>query len=331
MVSILCRTAARMDLELNQLRVFLEAVRAENYTLAGARLHISQSAVSHAVRKLERGLDRRLVDWTGRRFSLTEDGRQLFEVCGRVFAELEEGKRRLASSAQGIRWRVVLGATVEFGTTILLRKMGPLFEAHPEIHMDFVFSNHLARPLLDDEIDLAVDCADHRHPGIQRMTLFREKYVVIASPAFVAQHPIREPLDLASLPALTMDGVEWWNRLLRVLPAKRRPTLQRIVFINHVRGIANAALAGLGVGLVPKYTVLRDLRDGSLVELFPRLPLLEDRFCVYQKRSRSARDVNRLITEFLLTLDPREYGDSIGAIDHGGESRRTHARATRAT
>jgi DNA-binding transcriptional LysR family regulator len=319
-----------LELELNQLRVFLEAVRAESYTLAGSRLHISQSAVSHAVRKLERGLDRRLVDWRGRRFSLTEDGRQLFELCGRVFAELEEGKRRLASTGQGIRWRVVLGATVEFGTTVLIRKMGPFFEAHPEIHVDFVFSHHLVQPLLDDEVDLAVDCQVHRHPAVQRTALFREKYVVVASPGFLARNPIREPLDLATLPTLTMDGEpEWWHRMLRVLPEGRRPAFQRIVSINHVRGIANAALAGLGVGLVPKYTVLRDLRDGTLVELFPRLALLEDLFCIYQKRSRAAREVNRLLTEFLLELDSREYGDSIGAVDRTDEARRPRARVGR--
>ena len=62
-----------MELDLNQLRTFTEIVRAESYTLAAKRLHVSQSAVSHAARKLEASAGAALVERRGRGFALTED------------------------------------------------------------------------------------------------------------------------------------------------------------------------------------------------------------------------------------------------------------------
>ena len=73
----------------------------------------------------------------------------------------------------------------------------------------------------------------------------------------------------------------------------------------------HAALEGYGVALLPKYTVLGKVARGDLVALFPRLRLLEDWFCVYQKRARASREKNRMVTEFLLRLDVAEYGDAI--------------------
>ncbi|MDD5307071.1 MAG: LysR family transcriptional regulator [Deltaproteobacteria bacterium] len=304
-----------MELDLNQLRAFMEAVRAESYTLAARKLHVSQSAVSHAIRKLETSADKRLVAWRGRRFSLTEDGRALYETCERVFFELDDAQKRLTSKGSKTAHRAVLGATVEFGTTVLIRKMTPFLRAHPEIHVDFLFSHDLIPPLLHDEVDLAVDCRLHRHPSMERIDLFREKYAVIVAPAFARKHKIRKPRDLADLPVLSLDAdAEWWGNLLRALPAAERPAFRRVVAVNHIRGIINAAIDGLGVGFVPKYTVLGELGGKNLVELFGDLPLLEDTFRVYQKRSRAASEVNRLLTAHLLAIDTSEFGDAMGSV-----------------
>lgn len=304
-----------MELDLNQLRAFTESVRAESYTLAAKRLHVSQSAVSHAIRKLEASADRRLVEWRGRQLSLTEHGKVLYEACERIFGELDGAQRRLATDASKIALRAVLGATVEFGTTVLIRKMAPFLREHPEVHVDFHFSHDLLRSLLHDEVDLAVDCRLHHHPSIRRADLFREKYAVVAAPAFARRHKVRAPRDLADLPVLSMDSDgAWWGNLLRALPAAERPMLRRVVAVDHVRGIINAAIDGLGVGFVPKYAVLRELESRALVELFGDLPLLEDTFRVYQKKARAGSEVNRLLTAHLLSIDTAEFGDAIGVV-----------------
>ena len=301
-----------VQLDPGRLRVFLEAARCRNYTVAGRRLHVTQSAVSHAVRKLEAAVGRPLVEWQRRRFSLTDEGEYLRQVAEQVFHDLGQAEQVLASQVPGGTQVVTIGATVEFGTTVLVRKLRPLLDAAPWLRVDFRFRDDLAQPLLRDEVDLAVDCATHSHPSIQATRLFREKYLIVASPAFLAAHPVHRPIDLEQVPVLSVDkSGAWWGNALRSIPGRSRPVLRQIIEVSQVHGMVHAALEGYGVALLPKYTALGKVARGDLVTLFPRLRLLEDWFCIYQKRARASRDKNRVLTEFLLRLDVAEYGDAI--------------------
>lgn len=301
-----------MRLDLDKLHVFVTVARAGNHAAAARQLHLTPSAVSHALRKLEESLGRELWEWRGRRRQLTAEGEQLVQACGQAFDQLEEASRLITRGGEPDR-RLVLGCTPEFGATLLLAKLRPLLDAEPSLQIDFHFSNDLHRPLLHDELDLAVDCKPHAHPAIHRTPMFREKYVVIATPALLARHPVRAPLDLRRTPVLSLDREgTWWNNLLRALPGPRRPTLERITVVNHVRGMINGTLAGYGVSLVPKYAVLEEIASGALSVLFPRLQLREDTFSIFQKLARAERPANRLLTRFLLGLDVRELGDALG-------------------
>jgi DNA-binding transcriptional LysR family regulator len=300
-----------MRLDLEKLQVFVAVARAGSHAAAARELHVTPSAISHALRKLQDSLDRELWEWRGRKLQLTEHGEQLLQACGPAFDQLEEVERLLTRGGEPDR-SLVLGCTIEFGTTLLLAKLRPLLDAEPSLQIDFHFSNDLHRPLLRDEIDLAVDCRPHLHPAIHRTPMFREKYVAIATPAFLARYPVRTPIDLRRTPVLSLDREgTWWNNLLRALPGRRRPELERIIVVDHVRGMINGTLAGYGVSLVPKYSVLREVAAGALTVLFPRLQLGEDTFSIFQKLARVERPANRLVTRHLLGIDVRELGDAL--------------------
>ncbi len=301
-------------LDLNRLEVFLEATRCGNYTAAAKRLHVTQSAVSHAIRKLEEVTGRSLVEWQHRRLTLTDDGEYIREVCEQVFHDLNQAEHVLSTRAPGGTQVVTIGATVEFGTSVLVRKLKPLVDATPWLRVNFRFGDDLGPLLARDEVDLAVDCAPHTHPSVTATRLFREKYAIVASPAFLASHPLRKPMDLERVPVISFDasGI-WWTHALRSVPGRRRPVLRQIIEMNQVRGMVHAALEGYGVALLPKYTVRGKVARGDLVALFPGLRLVEDWFCVYQKRRAAGRTKNRLVTDFLLRLDVTEFGDAISA------------------
>ena len=166
----------RTRLELNRLRIFLEATRSGNYTAAGRRLHLTPSAVSHAIRTLEDAAGRRLIEWRHRRLVLTDEGDYVREVCERVFQDLDQAEHVLTTRAAGGTQAITIGATVEFGTTVLVRKLRPLLEAAPWLRLNFRLGDDLEPLLLRDEIDIAVDCASHTHPSLTATRLFREKY-----------------------------------------------------------------------------------------------------------------------------------------------------------
>ena len=302
-------------LDLSKLRVFLEVTRTGNFTVAARRLHVTQSAVSHAIRSLEASIGRELIAWQRRRFTLTDEGRYLQETCERVFRDLDEAERVLGPASTGLPQVLTIGVTVEFGTSILVRKLRPLLEATPWLRVQFRFRDDLAPLLLRDDIDAAVDCRPHSHPSILATGLFREKYVIVASPAFLEGHPVHRPMDLERVPVISPErGGTWWANALRTFPGRQRPVLQDVVEVDQVRGMVHAALEGYGVALLPKYTVLAPVERGELVVLFPKLRLLEDWFCLYQKQIHAARDKNRVLTEFLSQLDMTEFGDAIKRV-----------------
>jgi DNA-binding transcriptional LysR family regulator len=295
------------QLDLHQLRAFHALGQTGSFTGAAQRLNLTQSAVSHAITKLEASAGAGLVDRQARTFQLTDQGGRLWAACEQVFATLEAATEDLGQPAATGRLR--LGATVEFGSSILMRHMAPFMADHPGIELDFTLTYQLLPLLLRDEVDLIIDCGEHFLPELAKLPLFRETYVVAGSRAFQAAHGILGPRDLASCPILSLDKAgAWWHRFLRALPEAQRPEFSRIVEVDHVRAMINAGSAGLGALLAPTYSVLQELERGDLVSLLPGIRPVEDRFCIYQKKRKAALLKQRMLTEYLQTISPAEFG-----------------------
>lgn len=293
-------------LDLYQLRTFHALGSTGSFTRAAQRLNLTQSAVSHAIAKLEASAGVPLVDRKGRGAALTGEGRRLFRACEQVFATLDEAAEDLGLARATGPLR--LGATVEFGSSILLKHIRPLLEQHPELEVDFTLAHDPITPLLRDELDLVVDCRDCLEPDLLEVPLFRETYVVAASPAFLDAHPVNVPADLEDLRVLSLDKAgAWWHRFQAALPEASRPELRRVVEINHIRAMINAAVEGLGVLLAPTYSVLGELERGALWAVLPAVRPREDRFRIYQRKTRAGLSRHRLVTEYLRTLNPPEF------------------------
>ncbi|MBI1754494.1 MAG: LysR family transcriptional regulator [Acidobacteria bacterium] len=296
-------------LDLPQLRTFHVLAQTGSFTACARRLHRTQSAISHAMAKLETLVGTPLLRRRGRGLGLTEEGQRLFEACERAFATLDAAADDLRQGRPGGRARLRLGATVEFGSSILMKHMGPFLAAHPHLDLAFTLSLDLLPPLLRDDLDLILDCHEHPHPGLLQVPLFRETYVVACSPAFQKAHRLAAPEDLARCPVLSLDPAgAWWHRVLAALPEAGRPRLTRLIPINHVRAMIHAGVEGLGVLLAPHYAVLEELRRGDLVALFPDLQPSEDRFSLYVKHVKADQASIRAFTDYLKGLSPAEFG-----------------------
>ncbi len=82
----------KRPLDSRQLLAFVTVVRRQSFTLAAQELHLTQSAVSHSMRALESDLGCRLLDRSGRRLVLTEQGGQFFQNAERILREMEQAR-----------------------------------------------------------------------------------------------------------------------------------------------------------------------------------------------------------------------------------------------
>ncbi|MDZ7666231.1 MAG: substrate-binding domain-containing protein [Desulfotignum sp.] len=152
------------------------------------------------------------------------------------------------------------------------------------MHVDFFLDPYLLEPLFSDALDIIVDCIPHVHESLVCVPLMREEYVVIATGSYVNDHRIQTIADLSRCSLLSFDkDLLWWKNFINALAGHADFGCESVIRISSVRGIINAARSSLGVGFVPRYTVLKELADGQLLELFPDTEVLNDQINIYLK------------------------------------------------
>ena len=299
----------RMPCDLYQLRVFFVLAKTLSFTETAKKLFVTQPAISQALKKLEESLGCELIFKRGKQQALTENGTLLYQTCEDIFYRLDKAEESIRRNARDFLGTIRLGATVEFGNHVLVKNMKKFLDDHENIHVDFVFRHDLLPALLSDELDVIVDCRDISDARLDKKSLFREKYAVVAAPDYLRRHKIRKPKNLEGSRILSLDrDGTWWERFLLALPEPERPVLANMVEINHLRGIVAAAHDGMGVGLVPRYCVARELARRELQDVFPEITLLEDHFFIYQKKKKADLEKHRILVTYLLSIKPVEFG-----------------------
>ncbi len=289
-------------MDLNQLKTFYTLAQTRNYSNCAKRLFVTQSAVSHSIKKLEANIGHKLVEKKGSDFRLTREGDILLSSCQKIFTELEATEDLINSRKDGIEV-IRLGSPIEFGVSILIKNISEFLRLHPKIHVDFQLGNFLFPELLDDKLDILIDCKAHQDPDVKTIALFQEEYVVVVSPRYLEQQKIKTLADLENCNIISLDKeMTWWDNFIHALPLELNLQFSRITQINHVRGMINAVTNSMGVGFVPKYTVLKELEEESLVSLYSELQLLEDHFRIYIKGHKSGSRKYSSLIQFIKQL-----------------------------
>ena len=292
-------------MDLYHLKTFFTLGKIRNFTKTADHLHITQSAVSHAIKKLETSIDASLIDRKSRDLVLTDAGKILYRSCEKIFYELEKTDQDLAGLKKQTPLTIRVGATVEFGTTILINHINAFLDRFPDLHIDFLFSHHLLEPLLQDTVDLIIDCKPHMAENLEKIHLFQEQYVTIAAPEFIQKKRITSLDDLERVRILSMDkDLTWWGNFISAIPSEKRDCLKQAMQINHIRGIINGAISGLGIGFVPKYTVMEELKKRILMDPFPHITPAADDFHIFIKKERMGFEKNRHLITYLTRLAP---------------------------
>ncbi|MEX1297628.1 MAG: LysR family transcriptional regulator [Desulfotignum sp.] len=292
-------------MDLYHLKTFFTLGKIRNFTKTADHLHITQSAVSHAIKKLETSIDASLIDRKRRDLVLTDAGKILYRSCEKIFYELEKTDQDLSGLKKQTPLTIRVGATVEFGTTILINHINAFLDRFPDLHIDFLFSHHLLEPLLQDTVDLIIDCKPHMAENLEKIHLFKEQYVTIAAPSFIEKKQITCLDDLAGVRILSMDkDLDWWQNFMGAIPSDKRDCLKQVMQINHIRGIINGAVSGLGIGFVPKYTVMEELKRSILMDPFPHITPAADDFHIFIKKERMGFEKNQHLISYLTRLAP---------------------------
>lgn len=258
--------ASRFQPSLKALRSFEAAARLESLTLAAQELNVSVSAVAFQVRQVEAVLGCALLRRSGRGLAATESGKALARELGAAFASIDSS---LARFRPGAERTVTVAMLPSFAALWLLPRLAGFKAAHPELEVRILTADRLVN-LEAEQVDCAIRCGPGSWPGLRAETLFPQKLAPMCSPA----HPAAikglsaaAPEDLIVNSRHAGEWRDWYSA--SGIDSADPPRGQRL---DGRELIAEAVLAGLGIGLMDVSIFARHLRDGELVQLEPAVP-----------------------------------------------------------
>jgi len=260
---------------LTALRAFEAAARLSSFTRAARELHVTPAAVSHQIRGLEKYLGVTLFRRTTRRLELTDQGRVAAELFREGFDKLARGVSQLRADDAGAS--ITLSVTTAFATRWLVPRLGRFARRCPGIDLK-VRTGTQPVDFDQDDIDVAVRIGRGGIAGAAAIPLFNESVAPLASAAFVRQHGLRRPADLARVPLLHDDSMRRvgrptrWSEWLTAAKVRNVDTLHGMHFDDgHL--VLQAAAGGRGVALGRLAYALDDL-DARRLRI-PFGPVLE--------------------------------------------------------
>lgn len=294
---------------LNDILVFMAVVDAGSFIAGGRALGLTRSAAGKAVARLEDQLGARLLNRTTRALSLTDEGRTFHEHGAQILAAIDHAE----SSVSGERGtpRGVLRVTLPdaFGRLVVLPVLRQYLEAWPELQVEVSFTDRLV-DLVEEGFDLAVRIggADLDAGLVSRVVATFRPYLC-ASPAYLARHG--EPASADDLAG--HDCLLFSSRTRRQSWRLRDPDGQWVKAEGRSRlrmdsgeAIRDAAVAGLGIGLLPAFLVDEDLAAGRLRAVLPAVDLGEVKIvAIYPTRRHLEPRVRRFIDLLVQALGAR--------------------------
>lgn len=257
--------------KLNAITAFVAVAESSSFRVASERLHLSGSAITKLVQRLEESLKTQLLHRNPRTVVLTESGKQYYEHCSRILDELQMAEESLSNDESVMQGTIRL-ASSQGGTRYLTRHLNEFCAANPDINIDILVKNGYV-DILQEGCDLWVtaETAKLNSIGLKRRFLAKLPIIIMASPNYLAKNGIPSSLD-----DLKDHVCVAWSRLASpVVWTCRSPHGSKAVKMRHRVAVSSgeslldAALADLGLVCIPGLIAHAEITSGRLVRVLP--------------------------------------------------------------
>ncbi len=257
-------------LDSRQLRAFSILARTGSFTATAQELHLSQSAISHAMKALEQEIGCRLLDRMGKTVVLTQAGEQLLVHAQKILAEMESARSQLGHLGKWGSSRLRIGASTTACQYVLPAVLREFKESFPQctISIEPGDTPEMIDALRAHRIDLAVNLEPRREEPLEFRPLFTDELVFVTSPLHpwalagkVTRDEIpREHYILYGKGSYTFRMVEDYFRQDKVV-------LHSQLDLGNMEAIKELVKLGLGISIMAPWTARKELSEKSLVAL----------------------------------------------------------------
>ena len=262
---------SRTDINrLAEMQTFVSVVESGSFTAAARLSHLSPSAISKAISRLEARLGARLINRSTRKLYLSAEGRTFYDHCIRILADIDEAER-CAGEQEKVAGHLRVSVSIPVGKHLLLPVIPGFLSLYPEVSLDLNLSDQLM-DLLEERIDVAIRSGPLPDSSLIARKLAETHSMIVASPAYLEQYG--KPENVEDLLKHNRIGFSF-RRSVEAWPLHTNGECTDLMPSGNLRVSDGAtmhqmALDGVGLARLAQFIVSDDIKAGRLV------PLLED-------------------------------------------------------
>lgn len=293
---------------LNDLLAFVTVAREGTFTRAAATLGVTQSALSQAIRGLEERLQIRLLTRTTRSVAMTPAGERLMKAIGHRFEDIEAELDALTALRDKPAGTVRITCGEHICRTTLLPRLAPLLRDYPDIRFEFDVEYGF-RDIVADRFDAGVRLGTTIDKDMIAVPIGPPlRMAVVASPAYFAAHSAPQtPQDLMDHNCINQrmpssGGLYVWDFERRGKQVNVR--VDGTLIFNTAPPQLDAALAGLGIALLPEDELMAHIESGELVRVLEDWCPKFDGYHLYYPSRRQPSPAFSLVLKALRLKQP---------------------------
>ena len=252
---------------LEAMSILIAAAETGSLTAASRKLGAPLPTVSRKVSDLEAHLNARLLIRSTRRLTLTDAGGAYVAACKRILEQVGDAERAASGEYSAPKGDLVVTAPIVFGRLHVLPGINAFLATFPEINVRLMLADRNVN-LIDDHVDLAVRIGVLPDSSMVATRVGFVRYVVCASPAYLAAHGTpKVPQDLSALACVTFDGsapATVWRFSPAHANAERTVSIRSRLSVNTAEAAIDAAVASVGITRVLSYQAARAVAEGKL-------------------------------------------------------------------
>lgn len=241
-----------------QLRAFLAVARTLSFTQACSELHLSQPALSLAIKGLEESLGGRLLIRTTRRVKLTPEGDSLVPLAKRLLADWDNAEEMLRQRFTLQLGRLSLAAMPSFAGNLLPSALMAFRRQYPRINITVhdVINEQVIDMVRQRRVELGIAFEPEATDNLEFSPLFHDRFVAVVPPGSpLVQHDSLDWDTLMSWDFIALQRPSMVRRLLEQQLGPRQGTL-RVAFETHqLASVGRMVASGLGVSAVPSLCI----------------------------------------------------------------------------
>ena len=257
-------------LDSRQLRAFTVLARTGSFTRTAHEMHLTQSAISHAMKALEGEMGCRLLDRVGKTVVLTQAGEQLLPRAEKILAEMAAARSELSHLGKWGSSRIRIGASATACQYVLPSVLREFQQIHPRctISIEPGDTPEVIESLRAHRIDLAVNLEPRREESLEFRPLFTDEllFMVGAQHAWALAGRV-ERAGIAQQNYILYDKRSYTSEMIAAYFREDDIVLQTSIDLGNMEAIKELVKLGVGISILAPWSARHELSDGSLVAL----------------------------------------------------------------